>query len=202
LSRLRVLPIVEGHGEDSSIRILLQRIWTELLGGEYLEVLKPIRGKRHKLVKPTELGKALNLAVPKLRAAGSKGLILVLLDADDDLPCILGPSLLALARGVRADADISCVIANIDYETWFVAAAESLSEFLDVANDLAASKDPERARQGKGWIKQKFRGIKYSETIDQPAMTQAMDLALCRQRSPSFDKLCRELERRLQRAAG
>ena len=38
------------------------------------------------------------------------------------------------------------------------------------------------------------------ETLSlQPGMTQAMDMALCRRRSPSFDKLCRELERRLQR---
>ncbi len=200
MSRLRVLPIVEGHGEDSSIRILLQRIWNELLGGESLEVLKPIRGSRHKLVKASELGRALNLAVPKLRAASSQSpsMILVLLDADSDLPCVLGPTLLSLARQVRSDADVSCVIANLEYETWFVAAAESLSEFLNLSGRPSIPGDPEKARQGKGWIQKNFRGPKYSETIDQPAMTQAMDLALCRKRSPSFDKLCRELERRLE----
>jgi Domain of unknown function (DUF4276) len=200
LSHLRVLPIVEGHGEDSSIRILLQRIWSELLGGESLEVLKPIRGSRHKLVKASELGRALNLAVPKLRATSSQSpaMVLVLLDADDDLPCVLGPSLLSLARQARADADVSCVIANLEYETWFVAAAESLSEFLDLSARPLIPADPEKARQGKGWIQKNFRGPKYSETIDQPAMTRAMDLRLCRQRSLSFDKLCRELERRFQ----
>lgn len=36
-------------------------------------------------------------------------------------------------------------------------------------------------------------------TVDQPAMTSHMDLHLARERSPSFDKLCRELERRLSR---
>ena len=203
MSRLRVLPIVEGHGEDNSIRILLQRIWGEMLGGEYVEVLKPIRGKRHQLVKAVELGKALNLAVLKLRdpRRQTPSMILVLLDADSDFPCILGPSLLALAREIRADADVSCVIANIEYETWFVAAAESLNEYLDLSDDSAIPGDPERARHGKGWIQKKFLGPSYSETIDQPAMTQAMDLALCRQRSPSFDKLCRELEARLERNA-
>jgi hypothetical protein len=92
--------------------------------------------------------------------------------------------------------DVSCVIANLEYETWFVAAAESLGEFLDISDNSSISSDPERDHQGKGWIQRKFRGIKYSETVDQPAMTKAMDLALCRQRSPSFDKLCRELEAR------
>jgi len=201
LSRLRVLPIVEGHGEDNSVRILLQRIWGELLEGEYIEVLKPIRGKRHKLVKAAELGKALNLGILKLRDSNQQdpSMILVLLDADFDLPCVLGPSLSALARGIRADADISCVIANIEYESWFVAAAGSLGGFLNLPDDSEIPSDPEKGRHGKGWIQKKFRGPKYSETIDQPAMTQAMDLALCRQRSPSFDKLCRELEARLER---
>ena len=101
---------------------------------------------------------------------------------------------MALARQIRADADVSCVIANIEYETWFVAAAESLDEFLSLEDGSAIPVDPEHARHGKGWIQKRFRGPGYSETADQPRMTQAMDLALCRQRSPSFDKLCRELK--------
>ena len=32
MSRLRVAPIVEGHGESYCIRILLERVWGELLG--------------------------------------------------------------------------------------------------------------------------------------------------------------------------
>lgn len=196
MSRLRVVPIVEGHGEDRSIRILLQRIWTELLDGDYIEVVTPIRGKRLKLIKAKELERALNAALVKLRGSGFEGpaMVLVLLDADSDLPCVLGPELLSLAKGIRADADVSCVIANIEYETWFVAAAESLSGFLELSG-ATASEDPERSRQGKGWIQRRFRGIKYSETVDQPTMTKTMDLALCRRRSPSFDKLCRELAR-------
>jgi hypothetical protein len=200
LSLLHIYPIVEGQGEDKSIRILLQRVWSELLGGEYVNVLKSYRGSRDSLVKAGELDKALGLAVLKLRSASaqSRSMILILLDAHSDLPCVLGPHLLARARKLRADADISCVIANLEYETWFVAAAESLRDFLNLTGSSIISDDPERARQGKGWIQKNFRGPKYSETIDQPAMTQAMDLHLCRQRSPSFDKLCRELARRLE----
>lgn len=202
MSRLRIVPIVEGHGEDQAIRILLQRIWAEFLGGEYVEVLKPFRKKRLKLVKPDELAQALDAAMQKLQPSKSKdqALILVLLDADNDPPCILGPELLSLARTARSDADIACVIANVEYETWFVAAAESLSDFLDLSGDRLPAADPEQARQGKAWIQKRYRGLKYSETVDQPAMTQAMDLALCRQRSPSFRKLCRELEARLERS--
>jgi hypothetical protein len=56
--------------------------------------------------------------------------------------------------------------------------------------------DPEGQRAGKAWVQKRYRGVKYSETVDQPAMTMRMDLSLCRSRSPSFDKLCRELEKR------
>lgn len=203
MSRLRVFPIVEGHGEDNSIRILLQRICGELLGDAHVEVLKALRGKRLRLVKEKELERSLDLAVSKLRARDLRdpAMVLILLDADSDFPCILGPQLLALARDIRADADVSCVIANVEYETWFVAAAESLSGFLDLSKDSAVPDNPERTRQGKGWVQKRFRGISYSPTIDQPAMTKVMDLALCRQRSPSFDKLCRELEARFARSA-
>ena len=46
MSRIRIAPIVEGHGETEAIRPLLRRIWTELLGGEYADILKPIRRPR------------------------------------------------------------------------------------------------------------------------------------------------------------
>jgi hypothetical protein len=123
------------------------------------------------------------------------------MDADEDLPCVLAPRLLAIARTARSDFSISCVVANVEYETWFVAAAESLTEYLDLVPGESIPEQPERDRLGKAWIQKRFRGIKYSETVDQPAMTSRMDLKLCRRRSPSFSKLCRELESYFGRTA-
>lgn len=197
MSRLRIVPIVEGHGENNAIRILLQRIWQELLGGDHVDIVKPIRGSKGRLVQRSELGRAVDLAVLKLRegAPDDRGMVLILVDADEDLPCELGPALLEKAREQRSDMDISCVVANVEYETWFVAAASSLGEYLELPTE-AVPAHPEDQRAGKAWIQRHFRGVKYSETVDQPAMTSRMDLALCRERSPSFDKLCRELEKR------
>jgi uncharacterized protein YnzC (UPF0291/DUF896 family) len=70
---------------------------------------------------------------------------------------------------------------------------------LDLSGDDVIPEKPEETRQGKGWIQKRFRGDKYTPSFDQPRLTWAMDLALCRSRSPSFDKLCRELEARLRR---
>jgi Domain of unknown function (DUF4276) len=199
MSRLRVIPIVEGKGEFPSIRILLERLWYEMLGGEYINVLQPIVQDRGKLVKERELRKAVQYASKKLKYSlglPDPLLILILIDADKHCPKEWGPKLLQWARSEAPDDEVTCVLANVEYETWFVAAAESLTGFLDLPSDVQISDNPEELRLKKGWVEQRFRGTKYSPAVDQPRMTQAMDLALCRKRSPSFDKLCRELERR------
>ncbi len=201
MTRLCVAPIVEGHGEDKAVRILLQRIWSELLSQEYIHVLRPIRGSRHKLVRREDLERAIALAASKLEVACSSGdptLILVLLDADTDPTCVLGPKLLNYAAESRPDVDVTCVLADVEYETWFVAAAESLRDFLDFP--VATADTPQKPRAGKRWIQKHFKRPKYSETLDQPRMTAKMDLELCRSKSDSFDKLCRELEARAQGA--
>ncbi|MGQ9648645.1 MAG: DUF4276 family protein [Phycisphaerae bacterium] len=203
MNRLRVAPIVEGHGEVQAIRPLLTRLWLELLGGEYLEVLQPIRRPRSQLAREEDLEKAVKLAAMKLAAAlPSKDpcLILVLLDRDPDPrpPCMLAPELFRTACAARPDVDVACVLAEVEYETWFVAAAESLPDYIQMSPNEPVPLSPEDARHGKSWIQRHFKGIKYSETVDQPAMTSRMDLRLCRRRSPSFDKLCRELEKRLK----
>jgi hypothetical protein len=197
---INIAVIVEGDGEDLSVGPLLRRLWQELLGGDYANVLRPIRRPRGSLFKAgnPDLGNAVNLAFEKLKDHGG-GLILILVDAEEDCLRIanLGPTILSRARAARADADIACVIANVMYETWFVAAADSLRKYLDPGPAAALPDDPEGKRLGKPWIKRHTINGKYSETADQPRFTAAMDLALCRSKSPSFDKLCRELEKRI-----
>jgi hypothetical protein len=205
VSRISIAPIVEGQGDEAAVRLLLQRVWTELIGGDYADVVKPIRRSRGSLLRPDslDLQKAIQFAHLKLTqqhhvSGGGGGLILILIDAEDDcrLHGPLGPRLLRRAHAIRADLDISVVIANVMFETWFVAAADSLREYLDLPDSALLPHDPERDGLGKGWIKQRIKSAKYSETADQAALTASMDLRLCRARAPSFDKLCRELESR------
>jgi hypothetical protein len=200
MSRIAVAPIVEGQGDEAAVRLLLQRVWTELLGGEYAEVVKPIRRSRGLLLRQEsgDLEKSIRFALLKLEQYGG-GLVLILIDAEDD--CAnhgpLGPLILERVLKLRSDIDIAVVIANVMYETWFVAAAASLTDYLDLPDEASIPANPEEERAGKGWIKQRIKSGKYSETADQAALTAKMNLALCRSRSPSFDKLCRELEKRL-----
>jgi len=161
--------------------------------------LTPHRMSKGRIAQNTDnaLTKAAELAVRKLNNYGESEdptLVLVLLDADKDLPCVLGPTIQTALGGLYG-SPATCVIAKNEYETWFVAAAESLRQYLILPDDFEPIVDPEAGGMGKGWIERHFRGIKYSETVDQPKLTARMDLALCRARSPSFDKLCRELEK-------
>lgn len=198
MSRLNVIPIVEGHGEQkSAIRIVVWRVWTEILGGEYINVLRPIREPRSKLVTRQGLIKAIQLADIKLRqAAGDeRSMVLVLFDSDEDLPCVLAPRLIEIIHAECAHLDVAVVLPNPEFETWFAASAESLTRYFDL-DVVAPSADPEGAGQRKGAVRRWMHG-RYSETIDQVRLTEAMDLRLCRERSKSFDKLCRELAKRL-----
>ena len=193
---MRIAAVVEGHGEVESVRTLLARTWREIVQGSFLEVLKPIRQPKSKLKQEHGLARAVRLAAIKLdEAPGEKmpGLILVLVDADSDCPGELGPGLTEWAHAAGTRQDISCVVIKIEFETWFAATAESLTKYLDLLEG-DPPEDPEGAKAGKGWIKNRFRRGEYSETADQPRMTALMDLQTCRARSPSFDKLCRELE--------
>jgi len=195
------MPIVEGHGEVPAVRILLERICSEFTPGSVVHVLKPIRQPRAKLIanKNDCLQKSLTLAIAKLRqmvVPDAEDLILLLLDADDDCAAELGPRLLHMAASLRSDADIACVFAVHEYETWFVAAADSLTSYLTI-QEGDGPENPEKQGCRKKWIEDRFRAAKYSETVDQPKLTAAMNLSACRSRSDSFDKLCRELLQRL-----
>ncbi|MCH7870846.1 MAG: DUF4276 family protein [Planctomycetes bacterium] len=210
MSRLRIAPIVEGHGEVIAIRRLLERIWREVVGGEYLEVLQPVRLPRSKLLTTDikhgiktaddqEIERAVKFAAAKLqgrRDVPMSDLVLLLLDADTDCPKDLAPNLLRAVQEAAGAQDATVILANVEYETWFVGAAESLEGPLRLDAGDADIADPEQRRYGKGWIKQRFTGTKYSETVDQVKLTARMDLEACRARCPSFDKLCRELEAR------
>ena len=87
------------------------------------------------------------------------------------------------------------VLAVREYEAWFLTAAASLRGKRGLAQDLAPPPSPEAIRDAKAWLDQRMpRG--YRPTVDQPALTDLFDLEAAL-RSPSFDKLVRELTKLL-----
>lgn len=123
MSLVSIACIVEGHGEVETVPVLLQRVRTHYAPHVVLKPPHIIRTPRSLLVKPGEIERAVKLAALK---AGADGRVLILVDADEDCPAQLGPSLLARARSIHADRLIEVVLAKREFESWFAAAAESL----------------------------------------------------------------------------
>jgi hypothetical protein len=121
---------------------------------------------------------------------------MLLMDSEGDPPCELAPRLLAWAQAARPDADIFCVLAHPMFGVWFAACAVSLAGYNGLPAELTTPESPEGRGLGKGWL-QKQLPRKYREPIDQRKFVSKMDIGMCRANAPSFDKLCRELERRL-----
>ncbi len=182
--------IVEGKGEEGAVPILIRRIAESLYPELLIDTPHPFRVSRNQVVKTGEIERAVNLTARKL---GGRGAIFVLLDSDDDCPAELGPALLCRALEARSDLPITVVLAQCEFEAWFLAAAESLRNYKGLKNDLESPNNPEEIRGAKEWLSQRMKGNRrYSPTADQPGLTKCFDLDQARH-ADSFDKCYREI---------
>lgn len=186
---MNVACIVEGHGEVEAFPILLRRLASDLAPSCQVNVLRPMRIPRGSLVKQGEIERAVEFLA---RRVGDGGAVIVLMDADDDCPAEIGPRLLARVRAARDDRGLSVVVANREFEAWFLAAAVSLQGARGLPGILVPPQDPETIRDAKGWLSERM-GAPYREVLDQPALAARFDLAAARS-APSFDKLVRDFE--------
>ena len=186
----RIAAIVEGHGEVEAAPVLLRRIAERLSPGVALELPRPIRVPRNRVVRAGELERAVALAAARV---GADGGVFVLLDANGDCPARLAPRLLERAAGARPDRDVRVVLAKMEYEAWFLAAAASLAGRAGIDEDIVPPDDPEAVRDAKGWLSARMPpGRPYRETLHQARFSAAIDLDLARA-APSFDKLWRDV---------
>jgi len=188
-----VASIVEGHGEVAALPILLRRLNEWRAPGTFVEALTPIRVHRDRFLnRDDEFHRHLRLAAAK---CGDTGWILVLLDADDDCPATLGAKIFARAQAVVPDRRVAIVLANREYEAWFIAAAASLQGQRGFAFDPDEMVEVECLRDAKGWIGRHLAGGIYREATDQAAFSARIDLQQAFAGSRSFRKLCREWDR-------
>jgi len=185
----RIACIVEGHGESESVPILIRRIARLVDSQLSVEIPHPIRIAKSKLLKAGELERAIALAAIQVEGRGA---ILVLVDSDDDCPAQLAPALLARARAARSDLPIAVVLPNKEFESWFLASADSLGGRKGLPPDLAAPPNPEEVRGAKEWLSRQFSSGCYAPAVDQASFTGAFDIELAR-RAPSFDKCYRDV---------
>ena len=193
-----VFPIVEGQGDVIAVPLLLRRIAVELIGGINLQCATPFRLPRTRLKNIGDLSRALQLGQNKLRQVPPPSFILILMDADVDCPKALLETLAGQHRDLIAASPTSMVFAAREFETWFLAADMNASDHRALRASTPPVANPEMIADAKGRFRDDFMlpGSSYSETVDQPKFASCMDLAKAR-RSPSFDKLVREVRRHL-----
>ena len=190
---MKIAAIVEGEGEVKALPVLLRRLREWRTPAIFPQVLVPIRVRRDRFLnRDDEFRKYLLLAAAK---CGEDGWILVLLDADDDCPAELAAVISDRAQSLVAHRRISVVLANREYETWFIAAAQSLHGQRGFNFDPANVIDAETPRNAKGWIGACMVAGNYREITDQPAFSAHMDLGQAFDRSRSFRKMCTEWDR-------
>jgi hypothetical protein len=191
MSPVRIACLVEGDGEVEALPVLLRRVVQAIDPGVSLVVPRGFRHPSGSIQRVGGLERALSAVA--VRFAGHS--IVVLIDCDDDCPKELGPELARRARQARPDLQISLVLAYREYESWFLAAAESLAGKHHLDPGLTAPENPESIRDAKGWLSRHLQGTRrYSPTVDQAALSQWLDLEQARTRSRSFRKLWKEIE--------
>ncbi len=190
-----IAPIVEGHGEVEALPPLLRRLAESFDLGAMLQVNPPIRVKSGSFLNDAAyFNKYVELAARK--AVAYRGFVLILLDCDDDCPAEIGPQLLARAQAARGDTTFLVALASREFETWFLAAAESLRGQFGLPADLARPANFEAIRNAKGWLSARMPNG-YDPVSHQHLMAKAMDLGQARA-AGSFNRLAERLLRRLQ----
>ncbi len=184
-----LIPIVEGQSEVESAGVLLRRVLyaSDTYG---VEVARPFCVKRNKVVRDEELEKAIRQAE---RSRDGAAAILVVLDADDDCPADLGPTLEARAKAAT-DLPAALVLAEMEFEAWLLGAKESLRGVRGIADGAVAPSDSQGIRDAKGELSENMiGGRRYIAVDDQPALVQEMDLELAAERCSSFARLVRSV---------
>ena len=192
-----IVPIVEGHGEIEAVPVLLRRVFISMNVYD-VQVAKPVRVQRKRVVKENELERRVQLVISTHNNVTG---ILVILDSDDDCPAELGPRLLERCKAVT-HLPVAVVLANKEFECWFLGAKESLRGVRSIREDASAPPNPEEIRGAKERIRRNMESGSYVPTSDQPALAARMDLELAQRRCPSFDKFVRDVRRLISELNG
>jgi len=169
-----IVPIVEGHGEVEALPVLIRRIFQTFRPGVSLDINPPTRVKVGSFLRDNDyFHKYVSLADAK--AAPRDGVVLILLDCEDDCPSRLGPDLIAKAQAVRTDLRCVVALAYREYETWFLTAADSLRGCAGLPMTLSRPPCPESIRGAKEWLGRHLPA-NYDPIIHQAPMSACLDL--------------------------
>jgi hypothetical protein len=186
--------IVEGQGDVEAAPILIRRIASDHYGRHDLRMRsRPFRVRRGRFSSRFD---DLENAVSFLSNAAKS--IIIVLDSDDDDPQQLRTGLETRAAVVASHVNTLVCPAVREYEAWFLASLGSMSGSLGVKAGLPSEPNCEEPRGAKGRFQGFLESGTYSETVDQPRFTRAIDIEEAMRNSGSFRELVAAVGRVLQ----
>ncbi|MBM4396618.1 MAG: DUF4276 family protein [Deltaproteobacteria bacterium] len=200
----RIIAIVEGHGEQTAVPRLLSRWFRHRNFRNFVTPDLAVRAAGcGALKRPHDAEHELGVEhYVEIALRGRPAGILIVVGADDECATRsrtpagtgLGPEMLARAKAVAPHVPIGVVIANREYEVWFLAALDGLKRRGLVPARATLARGTRVEGKGKALF-ERLLGRKYEETIDQPDFSDCLPFtgAMAR-RSRSFRKLLKELE--------
>ena len=203
--RVTIVPIVEGHGEVEAVPALLNRWFLHRRYTNFGTPREATRGQKGALSAPYDPDRENGIELFIRRAAAKRpDGILVILDADDDCHAAsgrppheqLGPRLLSRAVAEARHIPIGVVVANREFEAWFLAGFHRLRSRVPFhwQADCIDPSQSEVPRDCKGRISRRL-GQEYSPTVHQKELVRHLGFGSYMTRhSRSFRKLLSVLE--------
>ena len=181
---MKLVPIVEGKGDVEAVPLLLRRLASEYGSPVPVEIDTALRMKRSQIVKRDPIQRMVQLA----KRRGGDG-IMIIFDSDDDCPIKLAPEITKWADQVTIGTPCVTVMANREFEAWFLASIETLRGKRGIRIDAKSHPYPESPRNAKRALKDRMRrGRGYSETTDQAAFAATFSMIAAYSKCRSFRK--------------
>lgn len=187
--------IVEGHGEERAAPRLIGNVCRHLNRRDFY-IWPAYRVSRGGIVAGNgDMQQAVSTAEATINQAGGNGILLVLLDSDDDCAVTLAQSVETNIQNMGFGLAFSVVACVREYEGWFLTAASSLVGAPNVRNDAVDIRNAELIRDAKGTLQREILlpGRYYSPTVDQAEFSSRLNVAQALA-SRSFAKFVKELD--------
>ena len=205
MSRRKIVPVVEGWGEEKAVPCLIRRWLRHRRLHQFFEVPDlAVNAKGCGNLK-ADYDRQRHIGIEHYIQAALRNrpdAILVIVDADDE--CLsrdrgngLGPELLARARAVASHIPLAVVVANREYEAWFLASLTSIRKagLFPAGTRIPGELSPE-AHSGCKSLIAHLLSCPYEETTHQLQLTGGLSFSTgVQRRSPSYGKLMRDLDR-------
>lgn len=181
---LYIFPIVEGHGDERALPVLIRHILNVRFNYFEYCVLHPYRLPKGKIQQKDAWDAVISLASERLLGMANSEhdvlLILATCDADDDCPVEL-KQILDDFSNTRAERILFEFVApQPEYETWFLAAAHSFAGHKDCVDVIQPIQNLNAIRDAKGHFERHIlkENRYYSETVDQAKFSAIIDFSL------------------------